>query len=191
MWHVFHLRPDPSSFLSEPSDVHSLTVRVLDWVSTNKTKSAKVRLVNGDRIIVTQTEGYVYVKFRCERDAVLFKMFFANFVMNDTQRFRSVVIPLIRRAMPGIIAADIIGCSPMTGPVSSIFRLRTRYRDKPKLTRKQKLAKRAQEKAERKAARWLQTKKKKAAKVVQMTFKESNNGSVKNMLDEWRKIIQK
>lgn len=35
---------------------------------------------------------------------------------------------LVRKVMPGIIAKDIIGVSPMTGPVGQIFTLRTKYK---------------------------------------------------------------
>jgi len=40
-----------------------------------------------------------------------------------------VILPLIRRIMPNVIAQSILGVQPMTGPVSDIFRLRTRYED--------------------------------------------------------------
>jgi Major capsid protein Gp23 len=39
----------------------------------------------------------------------------------------SILIPLIRRVMPGIIANDIISVSPMIGPASQIFTLKVRY----------------------------------------------------------------
>lgn len=38
-----------------------------------------------------------------------------------------VLLPVIRRVMPNIIASQIIGVSPMTGPVGNISTLRTRY----------------------------------------------------------------
>jgi hypothetical protein len=36
----------------------------------------------------------------------------------------SVLLPIIRRTLPNIIANDIIGVSPMTGPTAGIFGLR-------------------------------------------------------------------
>ena len=36
----------------------------------------------------------------------------------------SVLLPIIRRVMPSIIANDIIGVSPMTGPTAGLFGLR-------------------------------------------------------------------
>lgn len=41
--------------------------------------------------------------------------------------FDPVLISLIRRAMPNLIAYDIAGVQPMTGPTGLIFALRTRY----------------------------------------------------------------
>ena len=39
----------------------------------------------------------------------------------------TVILPIIRRVMPLIIANDIIGVAPMVGPVGQIFTLRERY----------------------------------------------------------------
>ena len=41
--------------------------------------------------------------------------------------FDPVLISLVRRAMPNLIAYDICGVQPMTGPTGLIFALRTRY----------------------------------------------------------------
>lgn len=40
----------------------------------------------------------------------------------------TVILPIIRRVYPTIIANDIIGVQPMTGPVGQIHTLRTRYK---------------------------------------------------------------
>ena len=40
-----------------------------------------------------------------------------------------VILPLIRRVMPTVIANEIIGVQPMTGPVGQIHTLRVRYAD--------------------------------------------------------------
>lgn len=42
-------------------------------------------------------------------------------------QFDKVILPVIRRVMPSIIAHDIIGVQPMTGPTASIFALRAKY----------------------------------------------------------------
>ena len=38
-----------------------------------------------------------------------------------------VILPVIRRVMPTVIANEIIGVQPMTGPVGQIHTLRVRY----------------------------------------------------------------
>lgn len=40
-----------------------------------------------------------------------------------------VILPVIRRVMPSVIANEIIGVQPMTGPVGQIHTLRVRYAD--------------------------------------------------------------
>lgn len=40
-----------------------------------------------------------------------------------------LMLPLIRRVLPGVIANEIVGVQPMTGPVGQIHTLRTRYAD--------------------------------------------------------------
>jgi hypothetical protein len=40
-----------------------------------------------------------------------------------------VILPVIRRVMPTVIANEIVGVQPMTGPVSQIHTLRVRYSD--------------------------------------------------------------
>ena len=40
-----------------------------------------------------------------------------------------VILPVIRRVMPTVIANEIVGVQPMTGPVSQIHKLRVRYAD--------------------------------------------------------------
>ena len=41
--------------------------------------------------------------------------------------FDPVLISLVRRAMPNLIAYDICGVQPMTGPTGLIFAMRSRY----------------------------------------------------------------
>ena len=40
-----------------------------------------------------------------------------------------VILPVIRRVMPSVIANDIVGVQPMAGPVGQIHTLRVRYAD--------------------------------------------------------------
>ena len=41
--------------------------------------------------------------------------------------YNKVMLPLIRRVMPTVIANEIMGVQPMTGPVGQIHTLRVRY----------------------------------------------------------------
>lgn len=42
-------------------------------------------------------------------------------------RTQKILMPLIRRVLPSLIASDIMGVQPMTGPTGNIFKLKTRY----------------------------------------------------------------
>lgn len=54
--------------------------------------------------------------------------------MSDALHTRSVVLPLIRRVLPSIIAADIIGAQPMTPPTGQVASFKTRYDSDPEDT---------------------------------------------------------
>lgn len=41
--------------------------------------------------------------------------------------FRKILIPMIRRIIPGTIATELVGVQPMTGPVGLVYTLRYRY----------------------------------------------------------------
>jgi Major capsid protein Gp23 len=51
----------------------------------------------------------------------------ANATGSDIDTFDPVLISLVRRAMPNLIAYDICGVQPMTGPTGLIFAMRARY----------------------------------------------------------------
>ena len=48
---------------------------------------------------------------------------------NSVQNFDPVLIALVRRAMPSLIAYDIAGVQPMSGPTGLIFSMRSVYKD--------------------------------------------------------------
>ncbi|CAB4142774.1 major capsid protein [uncultured Caudovirales phage] len=52
-----------------------------------------------------------------------------NATGNAIDNFDPVLISLVRRAMPNLIAYDICGVQPMTGPTGLIFAMRARYDD--------------------------------------------------------------
>ena len=45
-----------------------------------------------------------------------------------------VILPVIRRVMPTVIANEIVGVQPMTGPVAQIHTLRVRYAETTAVT---------------------------------------------------------
>ena len=45
----------------------------------------------------------------------------------STSNWDPILISLVRRAMPNLIAYDIAGVQPMTGPTGLIFAMRSRY----------------------------------------------------------------
>jgi hypothetical protein len=47
----------------------------------------------------------------------------------DVQNYNPVLISLVRRAMPNLVAYDIAGVQPMTGPTGLIFAMRSKYED--------------------------------------------------------------
>ena len=62
------------------------------------------------------------------------KMLAENATAGSTQAgnvatLNRVILPVIRRVMPTVIANEIIGVQPMTGPVAQIHTLRVRYAD--------------------------------------------------------------
>ena len=46
---------------------------------------------------------------------------------HDIAGFRKILIPMIRRIIPGTIATELVGVQPMTGPVGLVYSLRYRY----------------------------------------------------------------
>lgn len=43
---------------------------------------------------------------------------------SDISNFQKIVIPMIRRILPGTISSDLVGVQPMTGPVGLVYSLR-------------------------------------------------------------------
>jgi len=48
---------------------------------------------------------------------------------HDIAGFRKILIPMIRRIIPGTIATELVGVQPMQGPVGLVYSLRYRYRE--------------------------------------------------------------
>jgi hypothetical protein len=48
---------------------------------------------------------------------------------HDVSGYRKILMPMIRRVIPGTIASEIVGVQPMSGPVSQVYTLRYKYND--------------------------------------------------------------
>ncbi len=48
-------------------------------------------------------------------------------VAHDVAGFRKILIPMIRRIIPGTIATELVGVQPMQGPVGLVYSLRYKY----------------------------------------------------------------
>jgi len=46
---------------------------------------------------------------------------------HDIAGFRKILIPMIRRVIPGTIASELVGVQPMSGPVGLVYSLRYKY----------------------------------------------------------------
>src|SRR5882672_423727 len=46
---------------------------------------------------------------------------------HDIAGFRKILIPMIRRIIPGTIATELVGVQPMQGPVGLVYTMRYRY----------------------------------------------------------------
>ena len=68
------------------------------------------------------------IRFSMQEDQVAYLL---RWTEDLPANISQILIPLIRRVMPSIIANDIIGVSPMTGPVGQIFSMRARYANIP------------------------------------------------------------
>ena len=88
-----------------------------------ETKEALLEGLNGSR---RTTMGVILENTR--------KMLAENATAGGTQAgnvatLNRVILPVIRRVMPTVIANEIVGVQPMTGPVAQIHTLRVRYAD--------------------------------------------------------------
>jgi hypothetical protein len=88
-----------------------------------ETKEALLEGLNGSK---RTTMGVILENTR--------KMLAENATAGSTQAgnvatLNRVILPVIRRVMPTVIANEIVGVQPMTGPVAQIHTLRVRYAD--------------------------------------------------------------
>ena len=68
-----------------------------------------------------------FISFRSKKAAGLFKLAWEE--CEPSKASNNVLLSVLRRVMPSLIAKDIIGVSPMTGPTMGIFNMRMRYKE--------------------------------------------------------------
>lgn len=99
---------------------------VLDHKDMDPVKDSHKRFVTAT--VLENTVQALKEQSRAERSvATLIESVPTNSTGNDIDNFDPVMISLIRRAMPKLIAYDICGVQPMTGPTGLIFALRGKY----------------------------------------------------------------
>ena len=82
---------------------------LLDGLNTQKKQIVSTLLENQKAHILTETAAAGAV------------------AANDIAGFRKILIPMIRRIIPGTIATEIVGVQPMQGPVGLVYTMRYRY----------------------------------------------------------------
>ena len=89
----------------------------------NETKNALLEGLTGNRktsmsIVLENTKRYLTESATAGGTAA-----------GNVATLNRVILPVIRRVMPTVIANEIVGVQPMTGPVAQIHTLRVRYAD--------------------------------------------------------------
>lgn len=78
--------------------------------------------------LTTQQKGIVGAVLENQKDYLLAESAATGSVAaHDIAGFRKILIPMIRRIMPGTIATEIVGVQPMQGPVGLVYTMRYRY----------------------------------------------------------------
>jgi hypothetical protein len=76
----------------------------------------------------TQKRGIVGALLENQKNHILNESAASGAVgANDIAGFRKILIPMIRRIIPGTIATEIVGVQPMQGPVGLVYTMRYRY----------------------------------------------------------------
>ena len=89
----------------------------------NETKGALVEGLNGNKKAVMETTLENTRKHLMETATA------GGTSAGNVATLNRVILPVIRRVMPTVIANDLVGVQPMTGPVGQIHTLRVRYSD--------------------------------------------------------------
>lgn len=88
----------------------------MEWLEENCNGIYAVDYTNGNVVYLSD-----------EADAIAFKMWAEHAELMTPEELNEVLIPIIRRVMPSLLAYDLCGVQPMTGPTGQIFALKPRY----------------------------------------------------------------
>lgn len=125
-WIKYNLRPSKQYEATELKDFYQT---ISKWIESSKTGRIKLKIVSPLYFAVVKrnpsAHRHIQIKIKNKNDVALFLMFFSDYIFEP--RDPNVIIPIIRRMMPSIIASEICGVQPMTGPAGSIFSLKARY----------------------------------------------------------------
>lgn len=87
------------------------------------------------RAVTAQLIENTIVASKQAREATLFEDTSGSAPTNSTtssfEKYDPILISLVRRAMPNLMAYDVCGVQPMTGPTGLIFALRSKYVSSP------------------------------------------------------------
>lgn len=101
-------------------DVLSYEAPGLDPIKDAHRRNVVAQLLENTTTDVEQTAQYMNTGLLNEAAPT-------NHTGVNIQNFDPVLIALVRRAMPNLIAYDVCGVQPMTGPTGLIFAMRSRY----------------------------------------------------------------
>ena len=92
----------------------------LENIQDNHKKAVTARLLENQEVAAREEAAAVQGTFLGEDAA-------ANATGSNIDNFNPVLISLVRRAMPNLIAYDIAGVQPMSGPTGLIFAMKSKY----------------------------------------------------------------
>ena len=87
----------------------------------NETKTALVDGLEGNKKVVMEQVLENAKTYLTETAAA------GTTMAGNIATLNKVILPVIRRVMPTVIANELVGVQPMTGPVGQIHTLRVRY----------------------------------------------------------------
>jgi len=96
---------------------------VLDTKSAPTIADAHRRAVTA---VVLENQEKASVRERAQREGIT-EAAAANKTGSGIENWEPVLISLVRRATPALLAFDLVGVQPMTGPTGLIFALKSRY----------------------------------------------------------------